>query len=431
MLRFLGQRTLLYLLTLLFVGYGAPAFASGCDLTADTVLDGNHIVSFQNNTDYNYVSITTGTTFRVCDFESDASFTSASATIQATGGNFYRAINGTSGGSGSSICNNFTCTIGHYYLAYRYGDFISDFDYIFLYSDTNGHAVPINAINEAGTCTTCTRITATNPAGFETVATSTFTPFQFDYYIANDDFIAGETRIKYSYKHALQNQLFINEYVVAHGSASTSVITAGNGSFTDIVNGVIFNGTYYVNIQIYNHSEPSWWNFWTQEGDTLLTSYDYQFYANSSTSVQQLIDQQQLDETNSYFLDTSVDESRWALLVSTGVNTITHTPPIGYATRIYEIMIATSTGTTSMAIDYVISDDLPMGGRTLTLDTGHAMTNFYTQIDGIDADFIPNFMHYWNLAWYTVLIFWMMAQIFKISLHNNESQNEYNERKKS
>jgi len=121
---FLSRKSLLFLcVSVASVVFFLPSVAGAvaCDYTANSFSQTDDYINtgtFTNGTDYTYTTENTGNT-TVCYFGSDNTYTTASSTIVGIGGDFYRAINGTSGGSGSSLCLSFGCASDGYYLSYR------------------------------------------------------------------------------------------------------------------------------------------------------------------------------------------------------------------------------------------------------------------------------------------------------------------------
>lgn len=145
--------TIQYLLTTLFIvgfvffGRGAPtaeATAGDCATQSDpSTVTGNQITSFGSAPDYTYSSVTSATNTRVCLIGTGGVLDIPNAEIQGSGGNFYRALNGTSGGSGTSVMNNFigSTTTGNIFAVIRYSNFanvpVTETTYDIVYAIAN------------------------------------------------------------------------------------------------------------------------------------------------------------------------------------------------------------------------------------------------------------------------------------------------------
>lgn len=92
--------------------------------------------------------------------------------------------------------------------------------------------------------------------------------------------------------------------------------------------------------------------------------------------------------------------------------------PWGYAYRIYEIFAtATTTATTSpISMTFVVPDELPAGGQSLTLNAGAGIQSSIAMIsavrvDSIDGDPWAQFLIYWNRIWWWLFAFWLLTQV--------------------
>jgi len=159
-------------------------FADACPVNISTFTGAddyiNENTTFTNGSDYTYTTINTGGT-TVC-YGFNSSYTDA-GTILGNGGDYYRAINGTSGGLGSSLCNNFGCAVDGYYLSFRPSTAVSPMSYI-TYFVSGGVGVPYNPIPPIDTQGTYNE----SPYNGEVVATSGTGDVlvAFDYYLDTD-----------------------------------------------------------------------------------------------------------------------------------------------------------------------------------------------------------------------------------------------------
>ena len=143
-----------------FIASGIPnAYAGDCTPYANPATQlGNRITAFTDSPNYKYTSVTSGGTFLVCLVGENGVLDIPNAFMMAFGGNYYRSINGTAGGLGSSIFRNFISgasapadVVGAIYMAFRYPISMaatltsSDYDYFYIKQTDNvtyGQGVP-------------------------------------------------------------------------------------------------------------------------------------------------------------------------------------------------------------------------------------------------------------------------------------------------
>lgn len=291
-------------------------------------------------------------------------------------------------------------------------DGVSSSAYVYL----NGIYLSNYVEGSTTTCSDCTRIISTDPSTGESVPYSTSWDYYVDYYVSSDDYLDGSTKIKLNYQHALYYPHLINGYSIAHEQFTSSVLDS-------LDNTAIFNfayayatGTYNVNIEIYRTIDPPWWNFWSDPTNETLATYNTSFYVDTPTSLTEYQTAQQNAENNMVFInpaDFPCDINDIKCMILDFSSTTLHGVPFGYATRIYEILQATTSSSTDIGLAFTFPSTSPASGKSISLSATDAIDEAQSKIG---TDFMNKLMSLWNLLWYTLLILWIIKQVFKFRM---------------
>lgn len=97
------------------------------------------------------------------------------------------------------------------------------------------------------------------------------------------------------------------------------------------------------------------------------------------------------------------------------VQVFIHKAPWGYATRVYEIITASSTPETLPSLSISMPAGLPVSG-TLDLTPWDDISSAFTQIDEAEVETIEGspldkFLFYWNTLWYIVFGLWLLKTL--------------------
>jgi len=286
-----------------------------------------------------------------------------------------------------------------------------------------------------GICSTCTRIISNSLDGETFASTSTSRVVTLEYYLSSSDASSYQkVVIDFSTMHYLYNPSVNNAYQ-NYFYRTIKDITASTTFEQDTEESTFFGtgideieGTYamYGHILGITITEAPWWKPWDDfyYSTTTLASLGSKYFVGVATTNTEIEEQRRIDAE--IIAAQSEDDSLWERLTGEAVFTLTHTPPIGYATRIIEIFNATSTGTTStMALTLSFPDELPApDGVTVDLNVGTALQNALNDIDLIDETTFDTFMTYWRLLWYGILVFWIVKQILVFDIDFNVPERE-------
>jgi len=154
-----------------------------------------------------------------------------------------------------------------------------------------------------------------------------------------------------------------------------------------------------------------WYKPWASDTRESIATYSSRFIVGTSTT------QQQLDDA-SLFTGVPEDPTEIGARIDAMVNQLLMTAPIGYATIIGEMLLASSSATTSaLSITHTFPTGSPGEGNIITLDLSSAISdsvNFLNtqDVDTIDGGAFDTFINYWNTLWYGALAFWIFSKIF-------------------
>lgn len=297
--------------------------------------------------------------------------------------------------------------------------------------DVPFYALNMDNVSSADlTCDTCTRIIDSTPALNDTItATSTLQPFLIDYYVNLDDFDASSTYIKFFYKHSLVSP-YPNEItpfnLAQETFIDTVVITDDETVSLGNMTKLLYEGTYYATIEIYKTSTStltnSWWNPFDNEtvvSTQTLDTKSFYFDVGSSTTHEQ---QQEAQFYQNTMLGTvnDIDDSWWTK-ASLVADHMLRVPPLGYAVRIYDILSATtSTTSSSFVLNYTFASTSPViAGQSVSFDTGQGLRNGWLSINESTREM---FMLYWTYFWYILLAIKILTDVFGASTGEYNSE---------
>jgi len=306
----------------------------------------------------------------------------------------------------SPLCN----VSGNYYVIFRDSTASSTILYVatYYYNATINQFFPGGDYQD-NTCTTCSRILGTDPTYGENLGLAPQSAdFEVSYYLTDYDYDdEGEVYITYDWYHALSP--YNDEY--PSGSYTSLPLSPTTNS---IVSGYIgetltYNGTYNVDIRMYRRITQPFWAFWRDDYDIQIDSLKTYFSLSTTTTETEIEDASRA----ATYTDSALMQQMDSML-----NRLLHTPPIGYATIIVEMLNATSSAsTTALSITHTFPTGQPGEGNVITLDIASGITEAIsvinnTPVDTIDGSAFDTFMNYWNTLWYGALAFWIVAKVF-------------------
>lgn len=279
-------------------------------------------------------------------------------------------------------------------------------------------------------------INAYTPFNNDLLVSSTTIPFVIETYITPDDIEENGSviTVQYDYRHALS---------VLGTSSSTPPTFRGVDTITSshfnyyqgVMSEAYATGTYYASIRIIKTTPPPWYVFFGNGSVETLDLAEYEFYVNASTTLQEKIDANQQWELEQTLTDDTTSFEQLNIWMQQALNALLYMPPIGYASHIVDLLRATTTATSSIAITHTFPTNAPAGlaGTVLTLDASTGLTDSIASIRAMDIDTIEGdpfekFMYWWNLLWYMALVVWILQQIFsmfEIDLTYNSKGGEY------
>lgn len=272
---------------------------------------------------------------------------------------------------------------------------------------------------------TLTRFISTDPTYGETIATSTSLDYYVTYYVNSDDYVSDNTYIELQYQHALYLPFYTgNGYSLAQESFTSNVLSSGESTSIFNFGYVYATGTYNVTSRIYTIVDPPWWQFWADPQEETLATYSTLFFANEMTSETEYNTYYDNSATNWVLSHTwdnpCIDFLDFPCWVGGFQEKLLHGVPIGYAIRLYEIFSSTSTGSSTLTLSLLYPSGSPGYGHNLTLDVAGGITDAISTYDTEIATFEDTpwntFMRYWEYLWYIALSFWIINQIFGLSV---------------
>jgi len=318
---------------------------------------------------------------------------------------------------GASACNE----TGTYYIVSRDASASSTILYVApYYYDATSNTFSTEDI----ACTSCTRIIAHDPEAYDTLTSPIAEQmYQFDWYVAEEDFVEDDTYISFNYYHQLSQ--YRPEPI---GATTTTLITNwGHGDASGFLYRATEDGTYIVEITIYKEELNVWSNLFDgvynpvfSPSKTILATKKYAFYLGTSTTQNELDEARiEWETTQNNTEGTPIDQI--TVWFEQAMNELLYMPPLRYASHFIDLLRATTTATSTIAITHTFPDNSPAGlaGRTITLDATEGLANAIAviraeEVDTIEGDPFEKFMFYWNLMWYMALVLWIVQQVFSM-----------------
>jgi len=281
-------------------------------------------------------------------------------------------------------------------------------------------------------CLDCTQVIATDPTYGEVVATSTSLTYDVNYQIAqSDNDLYSDVYIDYYHAHTLFVPYLVNEYAITEKAETRIISDVGEfHSYFNVNNSL--SGTYNVTIIMYGYIQPEWWQFWADPQKVILDTETTSYTSVSVTTQEERDDVIDRSERDLLFINTSnincynlTNIECWFTELG---NKIITGAPIGYATRIYNILSSTSTGSTTLSLTHVFPAGTPASGMSINLDLASgintAIALYDTPVDTFEDTPWDTFMYWWTMIWYLMLAFWIISQILKVNLLQRHSQHD-------
>jgi len=326
--------------------------------------------------------------------------------------------------AGGCVVNPHT-TIGAYDLTYGSGSG-------YVHKSTVDDGIVTSAFYDANSdpnnleppCVGCTYIVSQIPND-RSIEPDTTVDFTAQYYInPNDVDDFANVYLRLVWKSTKVTSVFEDQQLYS-GGVEENAYASGlellfQGDFTSYA-----TGTHYLSYDIYERIDPPLWKFWdTSFTEKQLAKDDGIFFIASETSLEELqalLEQSEAEQAqliastysdcneNGIFSQTCFNEK-----ISGAVDVMQRSRPIGYGYRIYEILSATSSTSTSLTMAFTFPTTSPVAGTAISLPITSPVDD---AIDFLNAN--PDFpdayeeaMVYWDFFWYTILIFWILQQIF-------------------
>jgi hypothetical protein len=282
---------------------------------------------------------------------------------------------------------------------------------------------------------TSSAITAYEPYAEEllTATTTSYSASVSYYLLAQDIPTDGDVTVSYSYRHVL------SDYQESQIVDNLAVSQTNNGEQITpfFLENLTQNGTYAVTIKLTANTPTPWWDIFSSYDyiSEELDSVTYSFYIGTSTTPLQIQEAKQAWEEAQLINNDENALSQLNIWMQQGLNALLYMPPIGYASHIVDLLRATTTATSSIAITHTFPSNAPAGlaGTVLTLDASTGLSDSIASIRAMDIETIEGdpfekFMYWWNLLWYMALVVWILQQVFsmfEIDLTYNSKGGEY------
>jgi len=210
--------------------------------------------------------------------------------------------------------------------------------------------------------------------------------------------------------------------------------------FNDIIDDLTATGTHNAYFHIYERIDSPWWKFWNSSfTKKTLAKQSYRFFMFDQTSAYEVAalyenEQQITNEQASICISDYLSYQCLREELDTAVNAFMYAPPIGYVTYLVrDILMATTTSTSSIGFVVSFPTTSPAYGKTLNLDISGALSNSIAELDntvlpGQTGSVLVNLMEYWTWFLRIALGFYILKRVFDIyslSVTYNPNGGEY------
>jgi len=317
-------------------------------------------------------------------------------------------------------------------IAYGFSqtDFSTQLQLMDSYSDIEGFMQDIVEASEStgdwfSTCTDCSYIRPFLPMQNAYVYSTSSIEIDAWYKVRSSDLQNVDNVIKVEVLwESVKTPYIVDGAMNYRGAIEQNLSTFNSEQLYSDVFSAYATGTHNLSYKIIEEVQPPFWQFWNDTVTQRIIAQNTQsfnLYAVTDTIELQSL-QSEYEAIQQSFQDSQVSECSLNGVLSqacleekidNGVFNITHTVPIGYATRIIEIL-STSTATSAViALDLAFPTSSPSHGKTLHLDISgtvqDSIDELNTQYDVTGA--YDKAMTLWNLFWYSILIFWILKEI--------------------
>lgn len=294
-------------------------------------------------------------------------------------------------------------------------------------------------------CTTCTRIVdIISPIEEEVYF---ITPdVSAEYYVNSDDVEdTDNVYIKFTYNSVKSIAYAQTEETNYSGGVEAKINQSNNSYFFNAsINTLTATGTYNGTYQIVERVTPAWWQFWQtwDYQDKVLAEKNYRFFMYSETDAEEIARIYQNEQNRIYAESTACmdDYSSTDCLkerIDATLNALLYAPPLGYAYYLVnDILLATTTATSTLLIEVSFPSTSPAYGKTIDLDISGEIGNTVTFLENTPLPFntgsvMDNLMDYWIWFLRIMLGFYILKRVlsmYDISLSYNPDAGNYQKR---
>lgn len=209
--------------------------------------------------------------------------------------------------------------------------------------------------------------------------------------------------------------------------------------FNSFMSDLTATGTYNMTLQIEERVYPPWWNVFAQYDYTskILYTEQYRFHYYEETDAQELaqIIQSEQDRAIAEFkgcLNETTTEC-FKLKVDQAVNAIIYAPPLGYGVYLMNMLMSTTSATSTIAITISFPTSSPAYGLTQELNVTTGLQGAITSLDSITMpgnvkSVFDTLMDYWIWFLRIALGFYILRRVFgmyNLSIMYNPDAGDY------
>jgi len=298
-------------------------------------------------------------------------------------------------------------------------------------------------------CPTCTRIISTTPTNGSFFATSTSKVITTTHYINPDDWDPDyEYKVTYYY-YPRKTYAFVDiigSALAPFAQTNETIITgSGTGTTAFLATKLDVIGIYDYEVKLTRSKtgffapftalfSSSNYQYERESGYyTAGTTTDYENLKNAMNLGDSIVDRlagcTPFDFTNlelnasstfmgcvgALFVPTRQDLENVGNVLRQGM---LEKVPFGYATRIYDLLLSSSTVIAVPSITISFPDILPISdGTTLVLEVPNNVNDSVTMLDTVTTPTMTgspysNFMYYWTMLWWLMFAFWVLGEVF-------------------